>query len=70
VIAIPSAVPEGYEYLLDLRTRARAQDNQVYVAAANLSGFDGRTRWCGGSLIAGPLPRGGYFVKALIPLDR
>ena len=54
VIAIPSAVPEGYEYLLDLRTRARAQDNQVYVAAANLSGFDGRTRWCGGSLIAGP----------------
>lgn len=54
LIAIPSAVPTGYEYLLELRTRARAQDNQVFVAASNLVGFDGVTTWCGRSMIVGP----------------
>jgi predicted amidohydrolase len=54
LIAIPSAVPVGYEYLLELRTRARAQDNQVFVAASNLVGFDGVTDWCGRSMIVGP----------------
>lgn len=54
LVAIPSAVPVGFEYLLELRTRARAQDNQVFVAAANLAGDDGRTRWCGGSAIVDP----------------
>lgn len=54
LIAIPSAVPIGYAYLLELRTRARAQDNQVFVAAANLVGFDGATEWCGTSMIVGP----------------
>ncbi|MGH2380560.1 MAG: carbon-nitrogen hydrolase family protein [Candidatus Limnocylindria bacterium] len=54
LIAIPSAVPIGFEYLLELRTRARAQDNQVFVAASNLVGFDGVTSWCGGSMIVGP----------------
>ncbi len=50
ILAIPSAVPAGYEHVLTLRTRARAQDNQVFVVAANQSGngFSGR------SLIAGP----------------
>lgn len=62
LIAIPSAVPVGYEYLLDLRTRARAQDNQVYVAAANLVGFDGETRWCGRSAIIDP--RGTVLASA------
>lgn len=54
LIAIPSAVPDGFGYLLDLRTRARAQDNQLFVVASNLVGFDGHTRWCGGSAIIGP----------------
>jgi predicted amidohydrolase len=54
VVAIPSAVPVRFEYLLELRTRARAQDNQVFVAAANLAGDDGRTQWCGGSAIVDP----------------
>jgi len=54
VIAVPSAVPTGFRYLLDLRTRARAQDNQVFVLAANLGGDDGHTRWCGGSAIVDP----------------
>jgi len=54
LIAIPSAVPIGFEYLLELRTRARAQDNQLFVVAANLVGFDGVTEWCGRSMIVGP----------------
>lgn len=54
LVLIPAAVPRGYEYLLDLRTRARAQDNQVFVASANLVGFDGETHWCGGSSIVDP----------------
>src|SRR5207248_9865946 len=44
LVAIPSAVPVGFEHLLALRTRARAQDNQLFVAAANLVGFDGETQ--------------------------
>jgi len=62
LIAIPSAVPVGFEYLLELRTRARAQDNQVFVAAANLVGFDGVTEWCGASMIVGP--RGDVLASA------
>lgn len=50
IIAIPSAVPRGYEHLLQLRTRARAQDNQVFVVASNLTGGD----FEGGSLIVDP----------------
>jgi predicted amidohydrolase len=50
VIAIPSAVPRGYEHLLTLRSRARAQDNQLFVVAANLAG----NGFCGGSLIVDP----------------
>jgi predicted amidohydrolase len=58
IIAIPSAVPLGYEHLLTLRTRARAQDNQVFVVASNLAG-DG---FCGGSLIVDP--RGDVIAAA------
>lgn len=45
VLAIPSAVPDGHEHLLELRSRARAQDNQVFVLAANLAsdGFFGQS---------------------------
>lgn len=62
LILIPSAVPRGYEYLLELRTRARAQDNQLYVASANLVGFDGETAWCGRSAIVDP--RGEFLAEA------
>jgi predicted amidohydrolase len=50
VLGIPSAVAHGFEPPLELRTRARAQDNQIFAVAANLTGevFRGR------SLIAGP----------------
>jgi predicted amidohydrolase len=54
IIVIPSAVPRGYAYLLDLRTRARAQDNQVFVAAANRVGREGTVEYCGLSKIVDP----------------
>lgn len=58
ILAIPSAVPYGYEHLLDLRTRARGQDNQVFAVAANLAGGE----FCGGSLIVDP--RGEVLAQA------
>jgi predicted amidohydrolase len=50
VLVIPSAVGDGYDHLLTLRSRARAQDNQLYVVACNQSGYG----FCGFSLIADP----------------
>jgi len=71
ILAIPSAVPYGYEHLLTLRTRARAQDNQLFTVASNLAG----DVFCGGSLIVDPrgevLARGGTgdeVVRATIDL--
>jgi predicted amidohydrolase len=50
VLVIPSAVGDGFEHLLTLRSRARAQDNQLFVVACNQSGHG----FCGHSLIADP----------------
>ena len=58
IVAIPSAVPFGYEHLLTLRSRARAQDNQLFVVAANLAG----NGFCGASLIVDP--RGDVLAQA------
>lgn len=70
ILVIPSAVPIGYEYLLTLRSRARAQDNQVFVIACNQAG----NGFCGNSLIADPrgrlLAHGGVDEATLCaPLD-
>ncbi len=54
LVFVPSAVPLGYEYLLNLRTRARAQDNQFFVLAANRVGQEGKIRYCGSSKIVAP----------------
>lgn len=54
LVAVPAAVRDGYGYLIDLRTRARAQDNQLFVATANFAGDDGHTAWCGGSAVVNP----------------
>ena len=58
ILVIPSAVPVGYEHLLSLRTRARAQDNQVFAVACNMAGHG----FCGRSLVADP--RGEVVVAA------
>lgn len=58
IIVIPSAVGDGYDHLLTLRSRARAQDNQIFVVAANLNG----NGFCGHSLITGP--RGNVLASA------
>jgi predicted amidohydrolase len=58
ILTIPSAVPFGYEHLLTLRTRARAQDNQLFAVACNLAG----NGFCGGSLIVDP--RGELLASA------
>jgi len=58
ILVIPSAVPVGYEHVLVLRSRARAQDNQVFVVAANLAGGG----FCGRSMIVDP--RGEVLAEA------
>jgi predicted amidohydrolase len=57
VVFIPSAVPVGYEYLLNLRTRARAQDNQLWVVAVNRVGEEGEVGYCGLSKVVNPVRR-------------
>lgn len=54
LILNPSAVPVGFGYLQDLRTRARAQDNQLYVVAVNHVGEEGDVTYCGRSQVANP----------------
>jgi predicted amidohydrolase len=58
ILVIPSAVPFGYEHVLRLRTRARAQDNQVFAVGCNMSGHG----FCGRSLVADA--RGEILVEA------
>lgn len=66
VIFNPSAVPVGYGHLQDVRTRARAQDNQCFVVAVNHVGMEGDVTYCGRSQIADP--RGEVLILA--PEDR
>ncbi len=54
VVFNPSAVPMGFGYLQDLRTRARAQDNQIFVVVANHVGVEGDVTYCGRSQVADP----------------
>src|SRR5918995_925849 len=54
LVVNPSAVPVGFGYLQDLRTRARAQDNQIFVAAVNHVGKEGTVTYCGRSQVADP----------------
>jgi len=62
IVLIPSAVPKGYEYLLNLRTRARAQDNQFFVASINRVGNEGSYTYCGLSKVVNP--RGEIIIEA------
>lgn len=53
ILVIPSAVGADHEHLIEVRTRARAQDNQVFAIAANTNspGF------CGHSMVVDPKGR-------------
>jgi len=62
VVFIPSAVPVGYGYLLNLRTRARAQDNQFFTVAVNRVGREGDVVYCGLSQVVNP--RGEVVAQA------
>lgn len=62
IVFIPSAVPVNYEYLLDLRTRARAQDNQIWAAAVNRVGTEEDVTYCGLSKVVNP--RGEVVAEA------
>ncbi len=64
IVFNPSAVPVGYGYLQDVRTRARAQDNQFFVVAVNHVGAEGGVTYCGQSQIADP--RGDVVALATV----
>jgi predicted amidohydrolase len=63
LITISSAVPYNYEHLIHVRTRARAQDNQLFVAAANSVGKynENESGFCGNSMVVGP--RGNVIAR-------
>lgn len=58
ILVIPSAVPLDYEHVLHLRTRARAQDNQIFAVGCNMTGHG----FAGRSLVADP--RGEVLAEA------
>jgi predicted amidohydrolase len=58
ILVIPSAVPLGYEHVLHLRTRARAQDNQIFAVGCNMAGHG----FAGRSLVTDP--RGEVVAEA------
>ena len=58
ILVIPSAVPLDYQHVLHLRTRARAQDNQVFAIGCNMTGHG----FAGRSLVADP--RGEVLAEA------
>ncbi len=58
ILVIPSAVPLNYEHLIHLRTRARAQDNQIFAIGCNMTGHG----FAGRSLVADP--RGEVLAEA------
>ena len=66
IVFNPSAVPVGFAYLQDMRTRARAQDNQFFVVAINHVGREGGVTYCGRSQIADPKGN----VLSMAPEDR
>jgi predicted amidohydrolase len=62
LVVNPSAVPVGFDDVQDLRTPARALDNQIFVAAVNRGGAEGGVVYCGGSQLCNP--KGRVLAKA------
>jgi predicted amidohydrolase len=57
LIAVSTANMEPYRDAQEVYVRARAQENQVFVALANRVGHEGRTRFVGGSGVWDPSGR-------------
>jgi predicted amidohydrolase len=53
ILVIPSAVGDDHDDLIEVRARARAQDNQVFVIAANSNSAG----FCGHSMVVDPRGR-------------
>jgi predicted amidohydrolase len=54
LIAVPTAQMQPFEFVADTLVRARAWENQVYVAYVNHDGVEGDTTYVGRSSIVGP----------------
>jgi predicted amidohydrolase len=54
LIAVPTAQMQPFEFVADTLVRARAWENQVYVAYVNHDGVEGGTTYVGRSSIVGP----------------
>ena len=54
VILVPTANMVPFDFVADVTVRARAFENQCYVAYANYCGHEGEIQYCGQSSIAAP----------------
>jgi predicted amidohydrolase len=54
VILVPTANMEPYDFVADVTVRARAYENQCYVAYANYCGSEGQINYCGLSSLCAP----------------
>lgn len=54
LILVPTANMKPYDFVADVTIRARAFENQCYVAYANYCGHEGEIEYCGLSSIAAP----------------
>jgi len=54
VILVPTANMKPYDFVAEVTIRARAFENQCYVAYANYCGSEGGIEYCGLSSIAAP----------------
>ena len=54
VVLVPTANMVPYDFVCEVLVRARAFENQCYVAYANYCGGEGEIRYCGLSSVAAP----------------
>ncbi|AOE82989.1 carbon-nitrogen hydrolase family protein [Pseudomonas sp. TCU-HL1] len=53
-VLVPTANMEPFDFVCDVLVRARAFENQCYVAYANYCGGEGQIRYCGLSSVSAP----------------
>lgn len=54
LVLVPTANMEPYDFVCDVLVRARAFENQCYLAYANYCGGEGEIRYCGLSSVSAP----------------